>query len=630
MRRILHATLLTSAVVAGALAFAPLPLCAQMGQMGDTDSAISFNSFQDQLAPFGYWLYSDRWGVVWQPADVPNDFQPYYTAGHWVYTDDYGWYWASEYPWGDIPFHYGRWVNDPDDGWMWIPGYVWSPGWVAWRTGGAYIGWTPLPPDDAFIEGRSDIGVSFGQFNIAGLYARWYGPAFNESRFARNWVFVGMGDIARPDYRSVVIRDPARVIDIIHQTRNVTNYTVVNNFVVNRSVDIHVVERAAGHPIAVVRAATVIRHPNLVASVVVGQRVQLRMRDIAPRGRGIANSAPPPPPRVVARLSTNVTPRNGHAPVHLFTKATVAAPEAQSRFHGAPVRGPAAGREGAISGPNAGRNGEAPANGMTGPNGEHPHQPGGAMRPNGEEQPNGMNGPNGEPPHKHQPGGAMGPNGEEQPGGSMNGPNGEPPHHHQPGGAMGPNGEEQPGGSMNGPNGEPPHHHQPGGAMGPNGEEQPSGTNGPSGEPPHHHQPSGAMAPSGEEQPSGMNGANGEPPHPHQPSGAMGPSGEEQPSGANGPNGEPPHHHQPSGAMAPSGEEQPSGMNGANGEPPHHHQPSGAMGPNSSPKPNATPPENAKPQTAPPQGSAAPEANGTPPPHKKKNPPESPPQNPPQ
>jgi hypothetical protein len=542
MRRVLHAGLLTSAVVAGALAFAPVPACAQMGQMGDTEAAISFDSFQDQLAPFGYWLYSDRWGVVWQPADVPANFQPYYTAGHWVYTDDYGWYWASEYPWGDVPFHYGRWVNDPDDGWMWIPGYVWSPGWVAWRTGGAYIGWMPLPPDDAFLEGRDDIGVSLGGINVAALYARWYGPVFNEGRFARNWVFVGVGDIALPDYRGVVIRDPVRVINIIHQTRNVTNYTVVNNFVVNRSIDVHVVERAAGHPIPVVRAATVIRHPNLVASVAVGQRVQLRMRDIAPRGRGIANSAPPPPPRVVAKLSTNVAPRNGHVSVHLFTKATVAAPEAQSRFHGAPVRGAA---------------------------------------------------------------------GQGEPGGAMQGPNTERMRGEQPSGMTGPNRERQPSG-----------------AMGPNAEQQPNGMTGPNGERAHEKQPSGAMGPSGEQQPNGMTGPSGERTREHQPSGAMGPNDEQQPNGMTGPNGERTREHQPSGAMGPNGEQQPNGMNGPNGEPLHKHQPSGENGPGPQ-KPNATPPENAKPQAAHPQGSAAPVANGTQS-QKKKKPPENPPQNPPQ
>src|SRR5438105_4730424 len=428
MRRVLRATLLTSAIVVGALARATIPVSAQMDQMGDAESLISFDYFHDQLASSGYWLYSDRWGIVWQPADVPYDFRPYYSGGHWVYTDDYGWYWLSNYSWGDIPFHYGRWVNDPDDGWLWIPGYIWSPGWVAWRTNGSVIGWMPLPPDDAFLEGRGAVGVSFrfGGFDMGTLYARWYGPVFNERRFAENWVFVPAGFIAAPSYQRVIIRDPVRIVNIIHQTRNVTNYTVVNNIVVNKSVDVRVVERAAGHPIQVVHAAAVIRRPNLVARLDVGQRVQLKMREIVPHGRGIANSAPPPPPRVVAKLSTNVAPRNGRTPVHLFTKATVTTPEVQSRFHGAPVRGSAAepGGEagGAMNGPNAERmrpeqpNGpsgermrtEQP-NGPTGPNAERrrPEQPNGPTAPSGErmrtEQPHGPTGPRGERKHPKPP-----------------------------------------------------------------------------------------------------------------------------------------------------------------------------------------------------------------------------------
>ena len=85
---------------------------------------------------------------------------------------------------------------------------------------------------------------------------------------------------------------------------------MVNNYIVNRSIDVHVVERAAGHPIAVEQARTVIRHPNLVTRVDAGQRVQMRERALAPRGTGSANSAPPPPPSVVSKPSTQATPHN--------------------------------------------------------------------------------------------------------------------------------------------------------------------------------------------------------------------------------------------------------------------------------------------------------------------------------
>jgi len=600
MRRILQASLLSSAIITGALACATVPVCAQMDQMGDVEDAISFDSFHDQLAPYGYWLYSDRWGVVWQPAEVPYDFRPYYTAGHWVYTDDYGWYWLSKYSWGDISFHYGRWVNDPDDGWLWIPGYIWSPGWVAWRSNGAYIGWTPLPPDDAFLEGRGDIGVSFrfGGFDVGALYSRWYGPTFNERRFAANWVFLPAGFIAVPDYQRVVIRDPVRIVNIIHQTRNVTNYTVINNIVVNRSVDVRVVERAAGHPIPVVRAATVIRRPNLVARIDVGQRVQIRMREIVPHGRGIANSAPPPPPRVVAKLSVNVAPRNGRAPVHLFTRATITAPEAQSRFRGTPIREPAAGG-GAMTGPNGEPTRANERNGTTGPNSERMRreQPGAQTGPNGNEQPNGMTGPNSERTRRQQPGAQTGPNGNEQPNG-MTGPNTERTRRQQPGAQTGPNGNEQPNG-MTGPNNERTPRQQPGAQIGPNGNEQPNGTTGPNSERTRVEQPGAQTSPGGNEQPNGMTGPNSERTRRQQPGAQTRPNGNEQPSDTTGPNSERTRREQPGAQTSPGGNEQP---NGARGQPP-----SGGAAPSANGNPE----------------------NGTPPRHKKKeqqNPPDNPPQ----
>src|SRR4029077_17159225 len=64
------------------------------------------------LEPYGSWQRSRRWGDVWIPTQIRQDWSPY-TLGHWVYTSDYGWYWASapeENGWGLITFHYGHWV----------------------------------------------------------------------------------------------------------------------------------------------------------------------------------------------------------------------------------------------------------------------------------------------------------------------------------------------------------------------------------------------------------------------------------------------------------------------------------------------------------------------------------------
>src|SRR6266496_4345326 len=94
---------------------------------------ISYQTFYDELSPYGEWIDYPEYGYVWVPE--VDDFRPYSTGGHWVWTDDYGWMWASDYDWGWAPFHYGRWTYDDWYGWIWVPGYEWSPAWVEWRTG---------------------------------------------------------------------------------------------------------------------------------------------------------------------------------------------------------------------------------------------------------------------------------------------------------------------------------------------------------------------------------------------------------------------------------------------------------------------------------------------------------------
>ena len=156
MRKFLPPAALAAALLASTVAIDMLatPAVAQ---------EVSFDTFHDQLAQYGAWVYSDRWGEVWMPFDVFYNFRPYDTNGHWVYTEDYGWYWASDYPWGDIAFHYGRWVNDPYDGWLWIPGYEWSPAWVMWRRNDRYVGWMPMPPDRRFLGSSGvNVGLNFG------------------------------------------------------------------------------------------------------------------------------------------------------------------------------------------------------------------------------------------------------------------------------------------------------------------------------------------------------------------------------------------------------------------------------------------------------------------------------------
>src|SRR5271154_1658872 len=117
---------------------------------------ISYQTFYDDLSPYGQWIDYPNYGYVWQPS-VGSDFKPYATNGHWVYTD-MGWTWVSDYNWGWATFHYGRWFYDGNYGWMWVPGYDWAPAWVSWRSSNDYYGWAPLMPDVS-------ISISFGSYN---------------------------------------------------------------------------------------------------------------------------------------------------------------------------------------------------------------------------------------------------------------------------------------------------------------------------------------------------------------------------------------------------------------------------------------------------------------------------------
>jgi hypothetical protein len=124
----------------------------------DTDPA-ALQDFHPALDAYGTWSDDPTYGTVWTPsaAETGPEFVPYVSGGHWVYGDDYAW--SSDYTWGWAPFHYGRWVHLQARGWSWIPGREYAPAWVEWRTGDAYVGWTPAPP---LFVWRGGIAVTLG------------------------------------------------------------------------------------------------------------------------------------------------------------------------------------------------------------------------------------------------------------------------------------------------------------------------------------------------------------------------------------------------------------------------------------------------------------------------------------
>jgi hypothetical protein len=142
-------------------AYAPVPVVplAPIAPAGPVAQPGTLDSYQAQLAPYGTWMNVPGYGLCWRPSVAATDpyWRPYCDQGHWVYTAD-GWFWQSDYPWGDVVFHYGRWYRD-SLGWVWVPGYDWAPAWVCWRRADAYCGWAPLPPGAIFKAG---VGLWFG------------------------------------------------------------------------------------------------------------------------------------------------------------------------------------------------------------------------------------------------------------------------------------------------------------------------------------------------------------------------------------------------------------------------------------------------------------------------------------
>lgn len=193
MKSLLKGILMVTVLTVGLIAVTPaIKASAQ-------DDYVSYQTFYDDLSPYGEWVSDPQYGYVWVP-DVESDFRPYYTRGYWASTE-YGNMWVSDYPWGWATFHYGRWTYDPYYGWVWIPGEEWGPAWVSWRSGGGYYGWAPMGPGVS-------LSVSFGSYYCPD---NW-------------WVFVGPQYLYRHDFHRYW-RGAGYNTTIIHNT-----YFINNNY----------------------------------------------------------------------------------------------------------------------------------------------------------------------------------------------------------------------------------------------------------------------------------------------------------------------------------------------------------------------------------------------------------------
>ena len=182
--------------------------------------------FYDGLSPYGSWFDYSSYGWCWMPSNVSYGWRPYWD-GSWVYTD-YGWTWDTPEPWGWATYHYGRWIDDPSYGWVWVPDTEWAPAWVAWREGGDWVGWSPLPPGTAW-DPSSGLR-SAGSTQIP----------------ARDWSFVKRDQLTNPHLRTIV--EPiARNVTLIPQTDDATRFLSLHGHPLNRGIDPVVIDQTTGH-----------------------------------------------------------------------------------------------------------------------------------------------------------------------------------------------------------------------------------------------------------------------------------------------------------------------------------------------------------------------------------------------
>lgn len=201
----------------------------------DISATITYQTFYDDLSPYGNWIEYPGYDHVWSPR-VDGDFRPYLTNGNWEYTTD-GWAWASNYDWGWAPFHYGRWLYDPQYGWLWVPGYEWSPAWVTWGEVDDFYAWAPLFP-----------GV-----NVGYAYNDWRPNSIYWNIVPRNHIYDR--DVYR--YAEDRSRDNS-FVNRIHRLNNFNKTSLHNNFYA-RGPEIKNVEKFTDRKIAPVSIKSVDR-----------------------------------------------------------------------------------------------------------------------------------------------------------------------------------------------------------------------------------------------------------------------------------------------------------------------------------------------------------------------------------
>src|SRR5438132_4947276 len=177
-------------------------------------SQEDYDVFYTRLLPDeGDWVEAGDYGYCFRPR-VSEDWRPY-RDGHWVWTDR-GWYWESDEPYAWATYHYCGWVDIGGTGWCWVPGHQWAPAWVSWRESDQHVGWAPLPPE-------ADISVNVG-------ISSWSDSYYDIGPYAYN--FISYSHWSEPSYARYIV-PPERNVQIISETKNVTNIVTNNNLINN-------------------------------------------------------------------------------------------------------------------------------------------------------------------------------------------------------------------------------------------------------------------------------------------------------------------------------------------------------------------------------------------------------------